>query len=75
MQVIPRTALLVARKHRYTKYRLSRLKRVDTNVIIGTTYLSDLAKRLGAKTRLHRRRLQRRPHPRPPLAQSLGPTP
>ena len=49
MQVIPRTALLVARKHRYTKYRLSRLKRVDTNVIIGTTYLSDLAKRLGTK--------------------------
>ena len=43
MQVIPRTAKLVARKHKYGKYRLSRLTRVDTNVIIGTTYLSDLS--------------------------------
>ena len=46
MQVIPRTARLVARRHGYGKYRLSRLKRVDTNVVIGTTYLSDLARRL-----------------------------
>ena len=48
MQVIPPTARSVARKHRYTKYRLSRLKRVDTNVILGTTYLADLAERFDA---------------------------
>lgn len=42
MQVIPRTARNVARRHKYTRYRLSRLKRVDTNVIIGTTYMSEL---------------------------------
>lgn len=48
MQVIPSTARSVARKNGYTKYRLSRLKRVDTNVIIGTTYLQELAGRLKA---------------------------
>lgn len=48
MQVIPSTARQVARANRYTKYRLSRLTRVDTNVIIGTTYLLELAGRFNA---------------------------
>lgn len=48
MQVIPRTARQVARRHGYGKYRLSRLTRVDTNVIIGTTYLSGLSDRFAA---------------------------
>ena len=42
MQVMPATAKRVARRHGYGKYRLSRLTRVDTNVIIGTRYLADL---------------------------------
>ena len=46
MQIIPRTARQIARKHGYGRYRLPRLTRVDTNVILGTTYLSDLAKLL-----------------------------
>ena len=48
MQILPSTAKLVARQHGYGRYRLSRLTRVDTNVIIGTTYLHDLAKRFNA---------------------------
>ena len=47
MQVMPATAKRVARRHRYGKYRLSRLTRVDTNVIIGTRYLADLGGSLG----------------------------
>ena len=45
MQVMPQTAKLVARKHKYTKYRLSRLTRPDTNILIGTRYLADLDER------------------------------
>lgn len=48
MQVLPSTAKIVARRHGYSRYRLSRLTRVDTNVIIGATYLRDLALRFGA---------------------------
>ncbi len=48
MQVLPSTAKIVARRHGYGRYRLSRLTRVDTNVIIGATYLHDLAQRFGA---------------------------
>ena len=44
MQVLPSTARVVARKHKYTRYTLARLTRVDTNVIIGATYLNDLAR-------------------------------
>ncbi len=44
MQVMPATARLVARKHKYSRYRLSRLTRPDTNVIIGSRYLADLVK-------------------------------
>ena len=47
MQVMPATARQVARRHRYGKYRLSRLTRIDTNVIIGTRYLADLGGALG----------------------------
>ncbi len=47
MQVMPRTALTVARKHRYSRYHKSRLKRVNTNLIIGTTYLTMLTKQVG----------------------------
>lgn len=47
MQVMPRTARNVARKKKYTRYHISRLKRPDTNVIIGTTYLTMLVQRLG----------------------------
>ena len=36
MQVMPATARLVARKHKYNRYHLSRLTRPDTNIIIGT---------------------------------------
>ena len=43
MQILPSTAVRVARKHKYGRYRLSRLTRVDTNVIIGMTYLQDLS--------------------------------
>ena len=43
MQVMPATARYVARKYDYSKYRLSRLKRVDTNVTIGTRYMAELA--------------------------------
>lgn len=45
MQIMPATAKLVARRHGYSRYRLSRLTRVDTNVIIGATYINDLAGR------------------------------
>lgn len=48
MQVLPSTAKRVARRHGYNRYRLSRLTRVDTNVIIGATYLRDLAKKFNA---------------------------
>ncbi|MGU9952105.1 MAG: transglycosylase SLT domain-containing protein [Gammaproteobacteria bacterium WSBS_2016_MAG_OTU1] len=48
MQVLPSTAAKVARSHGYNRYRLSRLTRPDTNVIIGTSYLKDLAKRFDA---------------------------
>lgn len=48
MQVIPATALKVAQRHGYTAYRLSRLTRVDTNVIIGSTYLRDLSRPFAA---------------------------
>lgn len=48
MQVLPSTAKIVARRHGYGRYRLSRLTRVDTNVIIGATYLHDLARRFDA---------------------------
>ena len=48
MQVIPRTARQVARANGYSRYRLSRLTRVDTNLTIGTTYLSELADTLAA---------------------------
>ncbi len=44
MQVIPPTARAVARKHGYSRYRKNRLTRVDTNVILGTTYISDISK-------------------------------
>ena len=47
MQVMPATAKRVARRHGYGKYRLARLTRVDTNVIIGTRYLADLGGSLG----------------------------
>ena len=47
MQVMPATAKRVARRHGYGRYRLSRLTRVDTNVIIGTRYLADLGGALG----------------------------
>ena len=43
MQVMPATAKRVARRHGYSRYRLSRLTRVDTNVVIGARYLADLA--------------------------------
>lgn len=42
MQVMPRTAQYVAKKNRYTRYNLSRLKYVQTNLIIGMAYLSML---------------------------------
>ena len=48
MQVLPSTAKTVARRHGYSRYRLSRLTRVDTNVIIGVTYLRDLGRQFGA---------------------------
>ena len=50
MQVMPATARLVARKHKYNRYNLSRLTRPDTNIIIGTTYLADLVKLLKGDT-------------------------
>lgn len=45
MQVVPSTARQVARQHGYSRYRLSRLTRVDTNLVIGTSYLRRLARR------------------------------
>ena len=48
MQVMPSTAKKVARRHGYNRYRLSRLLRTETNIIIGTTYLRDLAKSFDA---------------------------
>ena len=50
MQVMPATARLVARKHKYNRYHLSRLTRPDTNIIIGTTYLADLVKLIKGDT-------------------------
>ena len=47
MQVMPQTAKAVARKHKYTRYRISRLMLPDTNVIIGTTYITDLRNKFG----------------------------
>ncbi len=47
MQVLPSTAKNVARKNRFTKYRKSRLKRPDTNITIGTHYISELEQSLG----------------------------
>ena len=47
MQVMPQTALAVARKHSYTRYRTSRLYLIDTNIIIGTRYIADLRRSLG----------------------------
>ena len=49
MQVMPATARKVARKHRYSRYRLSRLTLPATNVIIGATYLRDLAERFDGR--------------------------
>ena len=46
MQLMPGTATRIARRHRYTRYKLNRLTLADTNVVLGTTYLSDLAKLL-----------------------------
>ena len=46
MQIMPATARRIARAHRYTRYRLSRLTLPRTNVILGTTYLRDLAESL-----------------------------
>ena len=43
MQIMPATARRIARSHRYTRYRLARLTLPRTNVILGTTYLRDLA--------------------------------
>ena len=48
MQVLPATAKKVARKNRFTKYKRSRLKRPDTNIIIGTHYLDELRSSLGS---------------------------
>ena len=47
MQVMPSTAKSVSRKHKFTRYRLPRLTRLDTNIIIGTRYLADLQKQIG----------------------------
>ena len=47
---MPATARLVARKHKYNRYHLSRLTRPDTNIIIGTTYLADLVKLIKGDT-------------------------
>jgi len=47
MQVLPSTAKTVARRNRFTKYRTSRLKRPDTNIIIGTHYIEELRESLG----------------------------
>ena len=44
MQVMPSTAGIVAKSNGYSRYHLSRLMRADTNVIIGTTYLDELAR-------------------------------
>lgn len=46
MQLMPLTASRVARRHGYNKYNKSRLTRANVNVILGTTYLSDLSKLL-----------------------------
>lgn len=46
MQIMPLTAKQVARKHGYNKYHRSRLTLANVNVILGTTYLTDLAKLL-----------------------------
>ena len=43
MQIMPATARRIARAHSYSRYRLSRLTLPRTNVILGTTYLRDLA--------------------------------
>ena len=48
MQILPSTARKVARRHGYNRYHPSRLLRTDTNIIIGTTYLRDLAKSFDA---------------------------
>ena len=43
MQLLPSTALATARRHRYNRYRLSRLTRPETNILVGSAFLSDLA--------------------------------
>ena len=43
MQVMPRTARLVASKHKFTRYNLSRLTLVKPNVTIGVRYMADLS--------------------------------
>ena len=45
MQVLPSTARIVARRHKFGRYKKSRLIRPDTNIIIGTHYLAGLAER------------------------------
>lgn len=47
MQVMPATAREVARKHKYTRYHISRLTRPATNLLIGSRYVADLVKRFG----------------------------
>ncbi len=46
MQIMPLTAKQVARKHGYNKYKRNRLTLANVNVILGTTYIADLAKLL-----------------------------
>ncbi len=47
MQVMPATARSISKRHKYTRYKLSRLTRLDTNIIIGTRYLADLQQQIG----------------------------
>ena len=47
MQVMPRTAQIVANKHKYTRYNKSRLSLLEPNVTIGTRYLADLRNQVG----------------------------
>lgn len=47
MQVMPRTARLVAAKHKFTRYSLPRLTLIEPNVTIGVRYMADLYKNYG----------------------------
>ncbi|MBF2735459.1 MAG: lytic transglycosylase domain-containing protein [Betaproteobacteria bacterium AqS2] len=47
MQVMPRTARLVANKHKFTRYSLPRLTLIEPNVTIGVRYMADLYKNYG----------------------------